>query len=378
MSIFNFEKKDTKEVALTITTPTFVKTVLLIIATVIALMVLRQAAHALFLIFIAVFLALSLNAPVHWLSSRMPGKLKGSRVAGTSISFLVVVVLLGAFLISVLPPIVKQTENFISNVPSLIDSARDTNTGLGQFVDKYNLQPKINQISSDLSSRLQSVGGAAFNTISSVGNSVFALLTILTLTFMMLIEGPHWGRFLRSLLPANRKETVDRLAADMYGVIKGFVNGQVTLAAIAGLMLLPGLLILDISYPIALVFVVFICGLIPLVGHYMGATIVTLVALFQSPTTALFILLYYILYQQIENYVIQPRVQANSTNMSPLLVFMAVVVGVNFNGLVGGLVAIPLAGCIRILILEYLTNKNMISDPVMNKEAKQIIRDETK
>lgn len=380
MRIFNSsnKSKDTQEVALTITTPTFVKTVLLIIATVVILAVLRQASHALFLIFIAVFLALALNAPVHWLSVHMPGKLKGNRTAGTTISFLIVVVLLSAFLISVLPPIIKQTETFISNVPSLIDSARDTNTGIGQFVDKYNLQPRIDDISNELSSRLQSIGSAAFSTIGDVGNSVFAVLTVLALTFMMLIEGPRWGKLIHSLLPKNRQPMVTRLSGEMYKVIKGFVNGQVTLAAIAAIMLLPAMLVLNISYPIALVFVVFICALIPMVGHFIGATIVTLVALFESPTSALLILLFYILYQQIENYVIQPRVQANSTNMSPLLVFMAVVVGVNFNGLIGGLVAIPIAGCIRILVLEYLSNNNLIKDPVLAAEADQIIESETK
>jgi len=142
------------------------------------------------------------------------------------------------------------------------------------------------------------------------------------------------------------------------------VNGQVVLAAIASCMLLPALIILHISYPAALVVVVFICGLIPLIGHTIGAVIVTTVALFHSPLTAAIVLAYYILYQQIENYIIQPRIQANSTNMSPLLVFSAVIVGVNFGGLFGGLVAIPVMGCIRIALLDYLHTKHIIEDEV--------------
>jgi predicted PurR-regulated permease PerM len=96
----------------------------------------------------------------------------------------------------------------------------------------------------------------------------------------------------------------------------------------------------------------------------IGATIITLVALFTSPAAALIILSYYFLYQQIENYLIQPKVQSNSTNMSPLLVFMAVVLGVNFGGLLGGLVAIPVVGCIRIIVLDQLTRRNLLSKPV--------------
>jgi predicted PurR-regulated permease PerM len=98
-----------------------------------------------------------------------------------------------------------------------------------------------------------------------------------------------------------------------------------------------------------------------MVGHTIGAIIVTTVALFESTTAAIIILTYYILYQQIENYLVQPRIQANSTNMSPLLIFMAVVIGVSFGGIFAGLFAIPLAGCIRIVALEYLRSQNLIS-----------------
>jgi len=126
-------------------------------------------------------------------------------------------------------------------------------------------------------------------------------------------------------------------------------------------LVVPMLFILGIDYPIALMGIVFICGLIPMVGHTLGAIIVTIVALFTSPVAALIILAYYFLYQQIENYLVQPRVQANSTNMSPLLVFASVVIGVSFGGIFGGLVAIPIAGCIRILVLDYLQRKNIIT-----------------
>jgi predicted PurR-regulated permease PerM len=178
---------------------------------------------------------------------------------------------------------------------------------------------------------------------------------------MMLIEGPRWLRIFKELVPDEHQPRVQRLASDMYRVVKGYVNGQVILAAIAAVMIFPAMLVLHVDYAVALMVVVFVCGLIPMVGHTIGAIIVTLVALAHSPVSAIVILCYYILYQQIENYVVQPKVQANSTNMSPLLVFMSVVVGVSFGGLFGGLVAIPLAGCLRIIILDYLTSKKILA-----------------
>ncbi|MCA9327690.1 AI-2E family transporter, partial [Candidatus Saccharibacteria bacterium] len=154
-------------------------------------------------------------------------------------------------------------------------------------------------------------------------------------------------------------------------VIQGYVNGQVLLAAVASLLIVPMLFILNISYPVALMVIVFICGLIPMVGHTIGAIIVTTVALFHSIPAAIIILSYYILYQQIENYVVQPRIQANSTDMSPLLVFVAVLLGANFGGLLGALVAIPVMGCFRILVLDYLERRNILtSEAVANAESK--------
>jgi predicted PurR-regulated permease PerM len=178
---------------------------------------------------------------------------------------------------------------------------------------------------------------------------------------MMLVEGPRWVAYIREIVPDRHHKMADRMSEEMYRVVKGYVNGQVILAALASVLIIPAVLLLHISYPAALLVVIFVCGLIPMVGHTIGAVIVTIVALFHSTSSAVIILIYYILYQQIENYLIQPRIQANATNMSPLLVFMSVVIGLSFGGIVGGLVAIPIAGCLRIAVLEYLRTNNIIS-----------------
>jgi predicted PurR-regulated permease PerM len=359
--MFGFRSKGkTETVNLNIPTRVVIRVLLLVVLALTALAALRQAQHALVLIFTSFFLALALNGPVHWIAQHLPGKRRGSRVGGTAISFLVVVILLAAFLLSVVPPLVRQTTSFISNSPQLIQQAQDPNKPIGRFVERYQLQGQVDRLSDQVKSRVGDIGGTAVSGAYKFLSSVFAMLTILVLTFMMLIEGPRWLRFFRDLIPNEYHGRADHLATDMYRVVKGYVNGQVVLALIAACMLLPGLLLLHISYPAALVVIVFICGLIPLVGHTIGAVIVTTVALFHSPWSAAIILGYYILYQQIENYIIQPRIQANSTNMSPLLVFASVIVGVSFGGLFGGLVAIPVMGCVRIALLDYLRTKRVI------------------
>ncbi|HEX7368451.1 MAG TPA: AI-2E family transporter [Candidatus Saccharimonadales bacterium] len=366
--MLHFSKHERKEhLELTITTQTFLRVVLLIIGTVIILAALHKATHAIVLIFIAFFLALALNAPVHWISEHLPGRSRGSRALATTVSFLIVIILLGAFVASLVPPLVRQTQNFISAAPHLVQDLRSENSATGKFVRDHHLEEDINKLSSQLGERLKNASGSAVSTVTRIGSSIFATLTILAMTFMMLVEGPRWLNFFRRLTPPRHRDDVDHLARDMYRVIKGYVNGQVTLAAIAAAFVVPMLFILHISYPIALMVVVFICGLIPMVGHTIGAIIVTIVALFHSVPAAIIILAYYILYQQIENYLIQPRIQANTTNLSPLLVFMSVVIGVSFSGLLGGLVAIPVMGCIRIAVLYFLERENLLTESELEK-----------
>jgi len=359
------------EVAVTISNETFVRVAVLTVGTIILLLSARKASHALLLIFTAFFLALALNGPVHWLSRRLPGKRKGSRSLATSLSFLIIVLLLGGFIASVAPPLVRQTESFITAAPHLISDFSNQDSQTGRFIRNHHLEKQVNNLSTQLSERLKHSGGTAFSTLRRIGNSVFALLAILVLTFMMLVEGPRWLSFTHEVVPDKHHKLADRMSREMYDVIKGYVNGQVTLAALASVLIMPAVLILHIGYPVAIMVIIFICGLIPLVGHTIGAVIVTLVALFHSTGAALIILAYYILYQQLENILLQPRIQANSTNMSPLLVFSSVIIGVSFGGLIGGLVAIPAAGCLRIAILEYLRDKKLIDPPEFNEVVEE-------
>jgi predicted PurR-regulated permease PerM len=353
-------KEKGQTVRITISNRTVVRVLLIVIVSMIGVAALRQATHSLVIIFTAFFLALALNGPVHWVAQRLPGKRRGSRTLATGISFFLVIAVLIGFVASIAPPLVRQTNSFISAAPQLVRETKNENSDVGKLIRKYHLEGQVNDVSKQLSERIKHAGSAAVSTVGKVGSSVFAVLTILALTFMMLIEGPRWLRVFRDIIPDEHQEHSDKLARDMYRVVKGYVNGQVILAAIAATLLLPALIALHISYPAALLVIVFVCGLIPMVGHTIGAAIVTTVALFHSPVSAIIILAYYILYQQIENYIIQPRIQSNTTNMSPLLVFASVVIGVNFGGLFGGLVAIPLAGCTRIVLLDYLRGRHIL------------------
>lgn len=361
--MFKRTQKDKNEaVEITISNNTVIRVLAMVILSLLFLAALRQVATALVMIFIAFFLAVSLNAPVQWIAKHLPGKSRGSRALATGVSFLLVVIILGGFLASIGPPLVRETREFLESVPQLVEDVRDEDSTLGSFIERYDLQDDIDKISDEFANRLGNFSGTAVNMLSRVGGGIVTTLTVLVLTFMMLAEGPRWMSVFKRVVPKDRRKHTEELVSDMYRVVKGYVNGQVLLAAMAAIIMLPPLFALNVSYPIALMVIIFIFGLIPLVGHTLGASVVSLVALFTSPWAAIIILAYYILYQQIENYFIQPHIQANATNMSPLLVFASVIIGVNFSGLIGGLIAIPVAGCVRIVVLDYLHARNLIEE----------------
>lgn len=349
-----FSRKPTDEVSLTISARTFFKVLLLILVTLLILTVVQRTLPAFTLVVIAFFLALALNAPVSWVARHLPGKLRNNRSLATSLAFLIVVAVLAAFIVSVVPPVARDMETFISTVPATVQDMRSRYGELNNLIVRYHLQGQVQQLTNEITSRVQSSTTGVFNAATSIANSLFSMLLVLVLTFMMLVEGPVWVEFLGQLVPDNRRSHISKLSRDMYRAVRGYVNGQLLLAVIAAVLILPGFLIFHVSYPYALMGLVFICGLIPLVGHTIGALIVSFIALFHSPWSALGILIYYILYQQVETYLIQPRIQSSKTNLSPLLILISLLVGAAFAGLLGALLAIPLVACLRIWLVDYL------------------------
>lgn len=324
-----------------------------------------QAWGALFIVIGSMILALALNKPVSLMAQRLPGKKRG---LATSIAFIIFLVVIGSFVYVAVPPIVNQTSVFIQNLPDYIESLQDRGGLVSDFITRYGLQDQVNQLVSGLQEQAGSIAqGAATSVvggISSFFNGFVTIITVLILTFLMLIEGPVWIERFWNLY--TNDETLARhqhLAAKMYGVVSGYVNGQVVVAAIAGgiglavLLVAVSLFDLSVSAVVPLAGLIFITDLIPLIGATLGAVLVTFVLLFTDPMAALAFFIYYIIYQQVENNFIQPVVQARTVALSALSVLVALVIGMSLLGFIGGILAIPIAGCIRVLLEDYMENR---------------------
>lgn len=342
-------------VTINLSTEAVIRTIVLVIAALVFIKIFGRIGYQLQLIGISAFLALALNPAVSWLSRRL--RLK-SRVAATGLACVVVMTLLIGFIALVVPPLVKQTNDFVRTVPDTVRDLKNEDTTAGEFVKRYNLQTQIDKISEDLGNKAQDAPSLVVSTAGKVGGAFIAVITIFVLTFMMLVEGPLWFDRFYAMMPADKRKTYRELGRRMYKVVTGYVNGQVLIAAIAAAFAFTVLTIASRFTPgaevnpAALAGIVFLFGLIPLIGNTLAAIVVVVICLFSSLPLAIVMAIYFPIYQQIENATLQPHIQAKSNQLTPLLVFIAALLGAGFGGLLGAFVAIPAAGCLRILF-EY-------------------------
>lgn len=345
---------------ITIESGTIIRVLGLVVATLFLIGLLLSIVKPLTLILISGFLALALNPAVSWIASKLKSK---SRIRATGAAYLLVITFLVGFFSVVLPPLVSQTVEFVKDVPETIQGIKNDDSGIGAFVQRYDLDSQIDQFTDDFGSRFQDLGKPALSTAGKVGTMVVSVITIFVLTFMMLVEGPMWLRKYFDALPAKRRKHHKELAHKMYRVVVGYVNGQVIIAALGGIFTTIALFIssqilgVEIN-AIALGGIIALFALMPLIGTTLGATIVVLACLFVSVPLAIIMVLFIIIYQQIENVTIQPHIQARSSNLTPLIVFTAAVIGIGLGGILGAFLAIPTAGIIKVLVEDYFDRKN--------------------
>jgi predicted PurR-regulated permease PerM len=339
-----------RKVKLDIDNRTIIRVMLVVVAFWLGLNAAYQIRAALILLIISFFLTLALNPPVSYLASRIPGN---SRGVATGLSYIVVLAILGFFISATFPPLISETRTLVNTIPDRVAELTAEDGYVADIIERYDLQDEADQLASNVSSRLGDIGGPIFTGIGRVTASIVSFLTVLVLTFLMLVEGPQWMELFWKYHPKERREHNKKLAQKMYQVVTGYVNGQLLIASIAGMASLVMLVIIDVSNPLALAGVIALTGLIPLIGATLGAAIVVLFSLFQSATQAILMAVFFVIYQQIENNAIQPYVQSRTLDISPLLVLVAVLVGFQLGGLLGGFLAIPVAASLRILALDY-------------------------
>ena len=300
------------------------------------------------LILIALFLAMGLNPAVEALRRR-----NVSRVTAVTIIFTSVIAFVIFFALVVAPPVISQGTQLINKAPTLLADLTN-NATINKLNDQYGiidtLQSKLTSVTSDGTLLISAFGG-----VIGVGKSVlsgfFTFLTILVLTLYFITSLPQAVNLGLSLVPASRRARVGHLTNAIIARVGSFVGSQIVIAAMASVFVFVLSLVLGLPSPIAIGMIVFVCGLIPLVGHFLGSGIVTIIALTQSIAIGVIALVAYVVYVQIENYVVTPRIMKRTLAVPGSVTIISALIGSSLLGLVGGLLAVPVAASI-ILILD--------------------------
>ncbi len=372
------------KVRIEIDTKTFVRFWLVVIGFAAAILALYSARTALIILGTALFLALALNGPVSRLARYLPDR---SRTLSTALAFLVVVVFLSAVIFLVIPPIVQQTAKFVDSAPEMVRTISSQWHGLGNLIEKYHIQTQVDQIvaaiQTDAARWTTNLGKNFISGLGSAVNMVVAGILVLVLTFLMLVEGPEWLRRIWGLYRDNdRMKQHKRLVGRMHAVVSGYVSGQLTISAIDGLAAGATVFILsqffhEVPANLALptVAMCFTLSLIPMFGATLAGMLVAVLLFFSSMPAGILFAIYFLVYQQIENNVIGPRVQSKRLELSPLAVLASVTIGLYVFGVIGGFISIPIAGCIKVLVEDYLERsreKRVENDKPLTKLVKKV------
>ena len=300
------------------------------------------------LILIALFLATGLNPAVEALRRR-----NMSRATAVTIIFTSVIAFVIFFALVVAPPVISQGTQLINKAPTLLGELTNNST-INKLNDQYGiidtLQARLESVTSDGTLLISAFGG-----VIGVGKSVlsgfFTFLTILVLTLYFITSLPQAVNLGLSLVPASRRERIGHLTNAIIARVGSFVGSQIVIAAMASVFVFILSLVLGLPSPIAIGMIVFVCGLIPLIGHFLGSGIVTIIALTQSIAIGVIALVSYVVYVQVENYVITPRIMKRTLAVPGAVTIISALIGSSLLGLVGGLLAVPVAASI-ILILD--------------------------
>jgi predicted PurR-regulated permease PerM len=304
----------------------------------------RNAASILVLVFIALFLAIGLNPAVERLRSW--GLPRGPAVAVVALG---VVLLLCGGVTALVPPLVAQIGELIDQLPTYLENLQRSRT-INELVERYGLAERLQSVANP-----QNVGralGGVFGGARLLFGTVFNVLTVLVLTiyFMAAFDRIRAGAY--ALVPASRRKRVQLIGDEILTKVGAYMVGALANAVLAGLSTFAFAVVAGLAYPFALAVVVAIFDLIPQIGATLGAVVITVVGFATSVSVGIAAIVFFIVYQQVENYLIYPKVMRRSVQVSDVAALVAALLGVALLGVVGALIAIPAVAAIQLILRE--------------------------
>lgn len=347
---------------------TFIKFWLVPLGIFLFFLILSKALTGLIVIGISIFLALAIRPLVRKISGFFFRKSKKKRETLSSIlAYLIVVAAIGVVICIIGPVVVNETAKFVQNLPATFENTFggwDKINEFGNSIGIENLHNEFNNFMGSMPNLLMgTLGGNIISGVSSLADIIMKTILILVLTLLFLLDGPDMMKsFWKKVGVVEQKKTAlsaQRTVARMANVVSTYVSRQVLVAMLDGCATIVIVFILslilgfspELAIPMGMITMLFY--LIPMFGQFIGGAMVTLVLLFSNPLAALIFIIIYIVYAQVENNLISPKIQGDALRLRPIIILISITIGMYMFGLLGAIIAIPIAGCVRVLIEEY-------------------------
>src|SRR3954449_3738330 len=330
-----------------LSTRTIARIVLTVVVTLGTLYLLYEVRSVLLLVFISAFLAIALGPPVGWFRRRRVPK---------AMSILLVYLTIAAGIVGIglliVPQVVSQVDQLAKDIPNYVNDLRKSKE-FRKYDDKYHITKKLEEQAAKLPSHLGEAAGALQSITVGVFGALVKLVTVLTMTFFLMLDGERIAGFFLRLRGPENEERYRQISSDVYRSISGYVAGNLVISLIAGLVAYFTMLILDVPFAVPLAVLMAFLDLIPLVGATLGGVAIGIVTAFNDfPTDTIIWAIVFIVYQQIENNVIQPVVYRRTVDVAPLIVIISILIGGALLGILGALLAIPIAAAIQIIVRD--------------------------
>jgi predicted PurR-regulated permease PerM len=323
----------------------------ILIAVAVALEVVWICRHVITWILIAVFFALALDPFVSLLERRV----RVGRAAAIGLAYLVVLLVIVGIGLTFVPKLVDETNGLVDATPGYVDDLTHGRGRLGFLETKYHLVEKIReQVKNGGAKRILGLSGTAVAVTKGIITVVAATITIVFLTFFMLLEGRGWADRFFELLPERSQQRWRSVSHDIYRTVGGYVTGNLLISLIAGVSVTIVLLIMGVPFAVALGLLVAILDLVPLAGATIAGIVVVGISFLHSVPAGIVLTIFVIVYQQLENHFLQPVVYGRTVQLSPLVVLIAILIGAELAGILGALGAIPVAGSIQVVLRDVL------------------------
>ncbi len=323
-------------------------------------------------VLIAVFLALAMNPAVNWFQAH------GIRRRGLATGITAVLVLAGFALLGLLfiPTLVGEVNGFAQALPDYVEDISNRRGRLGFLEREYQVTERVRDaVEEGGASQVLGLTGTALAITKGIITAIVAVVTIMFMTVFMLLEGPVWVERFYALLPDRSRDRWRDVGQQIYGTVGGYVTGNLFISLIAGITSTLVLLALRVPYAVALGLLVAILDLIPLAGATIAAIIVCSIGFLHSLTAGIILIVFFILYQQLENHVLQPLVYSRTVRLSPLVILISVLVGAQIAGVLGALAAIPVAGTIQVVLLSWLEERRKRATPLRRRSEITLLGD---